>query len=196
MASYRGIHGVMLALEEFLKRRLPDELKTGSVNARVELFGSAGVAKNISGNVVGLYLHRVTVDPHGRNRHIAARGPDGSIPRPQLPVDLHFLLIAAGSSATIETNLLGWAMVELANEVQLDLARLAETDSAWGAQELVTILPEEMSTEDLMRIWDVFEANYTVTVPYVIRTVQLALEIPRSEGPAVKSRIFPTGVGP
>jgi len=125
MASYKGVNGVMTALEEFFKRRLPNELKQGSVNARVALLGSADVAKPITGNVLGIYLHRITVDPYGRNRFFPPRGLEDNSPRPELPVNLHFLLIAAGSSATIEANLLSWAMVELANETQLDVSQLS-----------------------------------------------------------------------
>jgi hypothetical protein len=184
----------MAALEDFFKRRLPDELRQGSVNARVTLLGSADVARPITGNTLGIYLHRLTVDPHGRNRFAPPRGAGEEGPRAELPVNLHFLLIAAASSASIEADLMGWAMVELANEAQLDISELGESDSAWSDRELVTVAPEEMSTEDLMRIWDVFEAKYTITVPYVIRSVRLLLNPQRTEGPAVLSRIYPAGV--
>ena len=65
MASYRGVNKVMTALEEFFKWRLPDELKQGSVNARVAPLGSADVA--ITGKGLGIYLQRITMDPYGRN---------------------------------------------------------------------------------------------------------------------------------
>ena len=73
MASYKGVNGVMVALEDFFKRRLPDELKQGTVNAKVKLLGSTDVSKPISSNTLGIYLHRVTIDPHGRSRFFAAR---------------------------------------------------------------------------------------------------------------------------
>jgi hypothetical protein len=50
-----------------------------------------------------------------------------------------------------------------------------------------------MSTEDLMRIWDVFESAYTSTVPFVARTVRLRLAQQRTEGPDVVTRVFPAG---
>jgi hypothetical protein len=186
------VNGALLALEEFFKVRLPDELRLGPVNARVELVGSAGMTRQLNGNVLGIYLHRITVDPHGRSRSFPPQGAE-TRGQPELPVNLHFLLIAAASSATIEADLMSWAMVELANEGQLDVSHIAETDAAWGERELLTITPEEMSTEDLMRIWDAFEPPYTSTVPYLARTVRLRLSRPRSEGPDVVSRVFPTG---
>lgn len=110
-----------------------------------------------------------------------------------MPVNLHFLLIANAKSATVEADLMSWAMLQLANESQLDVSQLRDSDSDWGEQELVTITPDEMSTEDLMRIWDVFKSPYTSTVPYIARTVRLRLNPPRSEGPAVVTRVFPGG---
>ena len=34
--------------------------------ARVELWGSQDITGTISGNVLGIYLHRIEIDPHGR----------------------------------------------------------------------------------------------------------------------------------
>lgn len=193
MASYKGVNGVMVALEDFFKQRLPDRLKGGSVNARPKLLGSADVARPIAPNTLGIYLHRVTIDPFGRNRVFPSVGADRKPPSAELPVNLQFLLIASASSASIEADLISWAMVELANEVQLDISSLGDGDADWGERDLVTVTPAEMSTEDLMRIWDVFEAKYTLTVPYEIRTVRLKLESRRTEGPPVTTRVFPMG---
>lgn len=194
MASYTAVNGVLLALENFFNSRMPSDLSGGPINGRVELLGSADIAKPISGNVLGIYLHRVTIDPHGRSRRFTSNGTDKSQPVAELPINLHFLLIASASSATIEANLLSWAMVELANESQLDISQLAENDNSWTQREVLTITPEEMTTEDLMRIWDVFEAQYTSTVPYCAKTVRLRLKEPVSVGPPVQTRIFPSGL--
>lgn len=193
MASYKGVNGALVALESFFKRRLPDELKQGTINARVTLLGSTDVAKPITGNTLGIYLHRMTIDPIGRSRRFTPNGIDNHESQAELPVNLHFLLIAAGSSATIEADLMSWAMVELANDGQLEVSHISEIDTGWGDREILTITPEEISTEDLMRIWDVFEAKYTSTVPYIARTIRLRLAAPRTEGPPIISRVFSGG---
>jgi len=193
MASYRGVTGVLLALEAFLTSRLPTELSSEPTNAIVRLLGSTDIANNLTGNLLGIYLHRMTIDPHGRQRTFAQRGGDLSAPQAELPVNLHFLLIANAGSATIEADLMSWAMVELANECQLDISQIQDIDDDWGQTEILNIMPDEMSTEDLMRIWDVFRSPYTSSVPYVARTVRLRLRQPRSEGPPVSTRIFPVG---
>lgn len=192
MASFKGVSAVMGALEEFFKGRLPPELKQGG-NASVKLLGSADIAKPINGNVLGIYLHRISVDAHGRNRYLPPKGSESHAPTPELPVNLHFLLLATGNSPNIEADLLSWGMMQLATQAQLDVAHLGEADSGWGERELVSISPEDLSTEDLMRIWEAFDAKYTVTTPYVARTVRLRLQPERTEGPEVVTRVFPTG---
>ncbi|WP_043739592.1 DUF4255 domain-containing protein [Thioalkalivibrio nitratireducens] len=194
MASYRGVKASLLALAEFLSRRLPSELRDDPVNGRVSLLGSADVATALTGNLLGIYLHRLVVDPHGRSRHFPQTGTGAGAPQAELPLNLHVLLIANGTSPEHEADLLTWAMLELATDCQLDVAHMVEIDDGWSERELLTVMPEEMSTEDLMRIWDVFEAKYTSTAPYVLRTVRLRLRPPRSEGPPVTTRVLPAGV--
>lgn len=193
MASYKGIQGALLSLEEFFGRRLPSELAGEPTNAKVKLLGSADIANKLTGNILGIYLHRLTIDPHGRTRQFAATASDSGARRPELPVNLHFLLIANAASSPIEADLMSWAMVEIANHSQLDISHIGAIDGDWGERETLNITPEEMSTEDLMRIWDVFESPYTCTVPYVARTVRLRLLTERIEGAPIVTRVFPTG---
>ncbi len=193
MASYKGVQGALLALEDFLKRRLPAELSAEPVSATASLLGSADIAKNLKGNLLGIYLHRITIDPHGRARSFSRQGTEQGGRQSELPVNLHFLLIANATSATVEADLMAWAMVELANHNRIDISHVQDIDDEWGQQETLTVSPDEMSTEDLMRIWDVFESSYTSTVPYVARTVRLRLNPQRSEGPGVVTRVFPGG---
>lgn len=195
MASYRAVNGVLLALESFFKARLPADLSAAPVNARIELLGSSDITDPLNGNVLGIYMHRMTVDAHGRSRFFAATGTErDAAPAPELPVNLHLLLIASATSASIEASLMAWAMFALANESQLDISHLAENDSQWTEREVLTVTPEEMPTEDLMRIWDAFQTPYASSVPYIVRTIRLRLDAQQTEGPAVLSRIFPTGI--
>lgn len=193
MASYKGVQGALIALEDFFKSRLPAELSAGPTNANVSLLGSYDIANKLSGNLLGIYLHRITIDDHGRARFFKPQGTDNSGPRPELPINLHFLLIANATSAAIEADLMSWAIVELANHSQLDISHVQDIDDEWGQSEVLNISPSDMSTEDLMRIWDVFESPYTSTMAYTARTVRLRLNPQRTEGPAVVTRVFPGG---
>jgi hypothetical protein len=196
MASFRGVHGAMLALESYLQAQLPAAWQQGTINARVTLLGSSDLARPLNGNLLGLYLHRITLDPYGRNRPLPPPVPapaSGGGIQAELPVNLHFLMIANGGSPGIEADLASWAMIALANQPHLDLSRLGDHDTDWTRQEQAAIAPADMTDEDLMRIWDRFEAAYTLTVPYVMRTVRLRLATEPVEGPDVSTRAIPVG---
>lgn len=199
MASYLGVRGAMRALEAHLRRRLPAGWRadanppTMNPPPRVEVLGSAALASSLNGNLLGLYAYRVVVDPLGRNRPLTVAGANGSVMHAELPVNLHLLVIANGTSAQNELDLLTWAMIELANHVHLDAADLDDADPQWGREESLAVLPMDLSNEDLMRLWDQFEADFTLAVPYEIRTVRLRLLPEGSEGPAVGTRAFPLG---
>jgi hypothetical protein len=45
-----------------------------------------------------------------------------------------------------------------------------------------------------LRLWGLFGMSFTNSVSYVVRTLRLRLSAPISQGPAVISRIFPTGI--
>ena len=90
MASYKGVQGVLTALEGFFKARLPGELSEGPTNARVILLGSSDIASKLTGNLLGIYLHRITIDDYGRTRFFKPQGAETGGPRPELPVNLHW----------------------------------------------------------------------------------------------------------
>jgi Pvc16 N-terminal domain len=195
VASYRAVNGVLLSLEYFFKSRMPNELKANGINATVKLLGGTAAVEPQSGNYIGLYLHRLAIDPHGRSRFFSPQGTEKDAgPAPELPVNLHLLLMASGTSASIEADLMAWAMTALANESRLDISQLSEYDNGWTVKESLTVTPEDMTTEDLMRIWNAIGMDFTISVPYVVRTLRLRLSAQQTEGPAVVSRVFPTGI--
>ncbi len=190
MASYAAVTGVMEALQRFFEARLDSFASDGDGAPTIRVMGSANFREQIAGNMLGIYLHRITIDPHGRQRAFAAIGPEAAGPRPELPVNLHFLLISTGSPF-VETSLMAWALIQLTQQATLDSAELGEAEGAdVTPAEVLTVTPEEMTTEDLMRIWDTLDAPYTTSVPIIVRTVRLALDADRSAGRPVRTRVF------
>ena len=192
MASYKAINGVMSGLLEYLQNRLPAELESGPINTKIELFSSEKLSGNIGNNVIGLYLYRVLVDSYGRNRYLQPGNP-AQAPQPELPVNLHFLLIVHGSTTKNEMDLLAWAMQQLSGAVMLDAGNLRNVDPHWGANETVQVTHEDLSTEDLFRIWEVLKADYTISIPYVAKTVRLLPDPVNESADVVKTRVFETG---
>lgn len=191
MASHVGILAVLNALRERLAIRLAARL---GGQPRVELLGSQSLsgAPTAGTDTLGLYLHRISVDPFSRNRHLPPL-PGRQMPRPELPVNLHMLLIAWCTHTEQEIEYLSTAMRVIGGGLTLDSGDLSLADPDWGADDSVQVLPEDMSTEDLMRLWDSLPGDYRLSAPYLIKTVRLAPDMDPIEGTPVKSLVFPLG---
>ncbi|MCP3849982.1 MAG: DUF4255 domain-containing protein [Gammaproteobacteria bacterium] len=190
MASYKAINGIMVALEDFLKSRLPEEIEV-DLSANIRLLNSKDLAVPLSGNFIGLYLYRVIADTQGRNRYLrSAQTP----PQPELPINLHFLLIVNGGTHQIEMDLLGWAMQQFSSAIMFDVGDLREADPLWGENETLQVSMEHLSTEDLFRIWEALKASYSVSIPYVIKTLRLLPEPLTTNGNPVTTQIYSSGL--
>lgn len=129
---------------------------------------------------ISLYLYRVSVNEHVRNKH-----PVGAPARPPpLPLDLHYLLSVWASSASVEQALLAWAMRHLHSFPVLDRSRLTPAEG-WRPDEVIHVAPEELTNEDLLRLWDTFEPRYRLSYSYVVRVVNIDPDQARDGVPVV-----------
>ena len=96
---------------------------------------------------------------------------------------LHFLMIAFADSAAAENSLMGWGFQQLAINPIIGSDRMSAQSLAlpgqalnWDDADDVQVATEELTREELMRIWDTLPLKYSLTVPYVVRGVRVALE--------------------
>lgn len=190
MASYRSITGVLTAFKDLLQLALTPDVDVGVANPQVVLLGSQTLgSKQPTGNALGLYLHRIALDPYGRNRYLSGQGNQTQLP--ELPVNLHILLIGWCQSVDAEIGLVGWAMQQIGAGLVLDVSHVGIADPSWRTDESVQIIPEEMSTEDLMRLWDSLPGDYRLSSPYIIKTLRMEQSPDLSNGPPVQSVLLP-----
>lgn len=190
MANYRSSLGTLNALREQLSLRLSALLGGKPV---VKLLGSQELATAPSTDALGIYLYRLAVDPFARNRYLAA--PEGrQTPRPELPVNLHVLIIGWSASTESEISYLSAAMQVIGSSMSLDISHLGLADASWGESDTLQIVPEEMSTEDLTRLWDSLPSGYRLCVPYIIKTIRLGPDREPAEAPRVKTIVHPMDV--
>ena len=64
-----------------------------------------------------------------------------------------------------------WALRQLHRHPVLDASWLTP-EAGWGREEVVQIVPSELPTEDLMRIWDALSPSYRLSVSWVARLVR------------------------
>ena len=193
MASYRGINGVLSALRDRFELGMQGDLDAALTTPSVAILGSTELAVAPTGNQLGLYLHRISVDPFGRNRYLQPTRSDQQ-PRPELAVNLHILLIAWTNSAENEGTLLGWGMQQVGSSLDLDISHLGIADNRWGESESLQMIPEEMNTEDLLRIWDGLPRDYILSAPYLVKTMRLEPVVIDQPGPPVRTIATPMGV--
>lgn len=193
LASHAGTLAVLQALKARLQARVGALLAT-PVTVNILGSGQLASAPAPTTNALAIYLHRISIDPVGRNRYLPpAEGRRGA--RPELPVNLHLLLIGWNTSTDLELSYLTAAMQVIGSTMVLGAADVGAADPGWGADETVQVLPEDMSTEDLMRLWDSLPGDYRLSAPYLIKTLRLAPDSDVPDGPLVRTLVFPAGTG-
>ena len=118
---------------------------------------------------LSIFLYRVEVDPITRPGWAAVGSVDG---RAHLPLDLHYLLTAWDEAPEFEHQILGSTMTCLETTPILS-GPLLHPSSSWLPNEAIQIGPEDLTTENLMRIFDSLEASYRTSLPYRARVVRL-----------------------
>ena len=175
MSNVFAIHSVGESLRTYLDHSYPAELRAvHPCEFRLVSSGELAAEAEIDGALT-LYLYRVTVNEHTRNTR---RVTDTSRETLPLSVDLHYLLTVWARSAFAEHTILAWAMRQLHQHPVLDRSSLSP-EAGWGPGESVQVIPAELSTEDVMRIWDALEPAYRLSASYIARVVRIdADEVP------------------
>ena len=171
MANVFGVHSVGSSIATFLRNTYPAEIGGRPLPAcDFDLVSAGQLAGELEeGNRITLFLYRVTVNEHSRqSAHLRGSGA-GVGP---LGLDLHYLMSAWGMTAQDEQVSLTWALRQLHQYPVLDASSLAP-DAGWGSDEVSQIVPSELATEDVMRIWDALTPSYRLSVSYVARLVRI-----------------------
>ena len=201
MANLRAIDSLIQSLARWLKntydtaRRmsnaggggqtfLPDfafEAVSSSELSREDFPNDAAVGADR----VSIYLYRVSIDPHLRTA--------GRLRMPEMhpvPLSLHLHLLFSLWSVTASNDhlVLAWLMRQLHLNPVLDAAAL-NADAAWGPDEVVHLIPSELSNEDMMRLWDALTPSYRLSVSYIARVVRIDPDQTDDIGPVVATRL-------
>jgi len=171
MANVFALHSVGSSIVTFLRNTYPAHIAGRDLPAcTFELISSGQMAGEIDeATRVTLYLYRITVNEHSRRTRRPTSPGDSFVP---LGLDLHYLLTAWAANPLHEQVTLAWAIRQLHQFPVLDASSLSP-EAAWASEEVIQIIPAELSTEDVMRIWDALDPSYRLSVSYVARLVRL-----------------------
>ncbi len=185
MANLQAIHSVGASLMTTLRNAYPEPLRTQHPCEFRLLSSGELAAGNDLGTTLSLFLYRVTINEHLRNTRRLNDPSDAAVP---LAVDLHYLLTVWADGAVAEHAILAWTMYHLHRYPVLDISALSP-EANWGPGDVIQLIPAELSTEDIMRIWDALEPAYRLSVSYIARVVHIDVEAPAGARPVVARRL-------
>jgi len=189
MANYHAVLSVGNSLVKSLKDAYVREVAEAERKFEISLLSSGEMnAANPPETVLSLYLYRVTQNEYLRNARQAGAAAGSDAP---LSLDLHYLLTVWANSPEDEHKMLGWAMRQLHRHPVLDSSSLNQ-DAEWGPGDVVQVIPAELSTEDVMRIWDALAPAYRLSVSYTARVVRIDAGAGDSPRPVVAKRLTVT----
>lgn len=200
MANFRAIEAVSEAVIHQLRSNMRPEDFSDQLNPEIDpqlqldfrVFTSRDFASSPITNGVSLFLYRIFAN--GVQRTPPGRvGPDGRPQQTQLPVEMHFLLTVWGGEASLQHALAGWMMRVMEDSSLLPASVLtAVAPGIFRNDETVELSLAELSTENLLRIYEVLMPNvYQLSVPYVARIIHIESSLPLQSvtGAEVQERV-------
>lgn len=182
MANIYSIYSVGDSIIQYLRNAYPQELRdVHPCEFRVLSSGELAESTEEFNTTLSIYLYRVTINEHVRNSRSSHLSTETNVP---LSVDLHFMLSFWADSAAAEQTICAWAMRQLHHHPIMDVSSLT-VDGGWETDDLVHIIPAELSNEDLMRIWDAIAPDYRLSVSYIARVVRIDPEVSDTGQPVV-----------
>ena len=188
MAKYPAIAVVGMALLNVLEDSCP---KPEFANAQFDLYQSSNFAAPMDEGI-SLYLYRVTINGALRNT-VSRLDSNGKRRRPPLPLDIHFMLTSWAKTAAKQQRLLGWAMHQIEDIAILPSGLLNSVGPEPGifrSDEMVEIICDPISMQDMFNIWENLKSKMQVSVTYVARMVMIESALQQAEAPPVQVRDF------
>jgi hypothetical protein len=193
MANHRAIAAVSEALSYLLQSQYdPADFDGNQLQFPVYVakdFSNKPIEAGVSIFLYRVYVNRVQRTPPGRI------DVSGRRTKPQLPVDLHFLITAWAKEASLQHAITGWMMRVLEDTPVLPAGLLNhKIPGVFHPDETAEIGVTDLTTEELFRIWEVIVSNaYQISIPYVVRGIKIESSLPLAQLDPVQERAFDLG---
>jgi hypothetical protein len=188
MASYRAIGAACEAIIRLLQQSW-QPARFDDAQLQFKVYSTKDFEDRTIASGVSLFLYRVAVSPVQRTS--PGKRKDGKLHRPQLPLELYFILTPWAQQASLEHEILGW-MLRTIEDTPILSAGVLNTllPDVFAPEETVEIVPGQLTNEEMFRVWDVLPGDYRISVPYLARTVRIdsELELPDPQ-PVIEKRL-------
>jgi hypothetical protein len=185
MSNHLAVATVTAALSNQLSRLLPDDLRQANVRSQKP------PTEPPSEPTITVFCYQVTVNGALRNRDAPTRSGTGTlITRPQVGLDLHYLLSFYGEETRLEPQrLLGAAVRALHQEPVLSGADITAATTQLpflngsdllSAQDRVRFTPTHLDIDDLYKLWSMLSGTpFALSLCYLASVVAIdGLETP------------------
>ncbi len=199
MSNFLAIATVTATLRQMLLPVIGNDVPGATIT--IQRPDETGDAPGLRAN---LYLYQVTPNAAWRNSDLPTRRSGGElVQRPQLALNLHYLLTFYGNEGNLEPQrLLGsvmrtlHAMPVLTRKMISDTITASKKDSNILADsdladqiELVRFTPLSLSTEELSKLWSVFfHTRYNLSIAYQGSVVLIESEVSTQSALPVRER--------
>jgi hypothetical protein len=173
---YRLSHSLLQILRG---RYASDPPVLPAVNFKIISTGELASANLVTPEpAVTLCLHGISSQSLLRNAQVGQEPPLG--------LELHYLLTIWSQDPEIEQTLIGWAAAELWDLPKLPA--LPPPGMVEGISEVTaSLIPEQLTPEDLARIWMASRHAYRLSYPFMMRLIQARIEQSPSDSNAPRN---------
>ncbi|HEU4620729.1 MAG TPA: DUF4255 domain-containing protein [Burkholderiaceae bacterium] len=180
MASVVALHSVTSGLAQFLSRAY-QLAPISQVSCKFTPVGTSEF-KKLDGQdtTCSIFVYRITHNEHLRNYRPVGR----VLP---LSVNLHLLFTIWADSALREQSLIAWLLRALHQQPVVDRSMLPST-AGFDVADHIQLLPEELSLDDMTKLWQTLAPPYRASLTYVARNVPIDVERNEDYPPVVATR--------
>jgi Pvc16 N-terminal domain len=144
-------------------------------------------------NQINLFLYQGITNASWRNQEIPQQIKSGETGFPPLPLNLHYLVTAYGQSNNDQIGhiLLGIAARALHDQTILSRAGIESALAASQLQnqvERVKITPHSLSSEEMSKLWMIFQTPYRLSLAYEVSVVLIESNRPTKTPSPVLTR--------
>ncbi len=172
MAGFAGLSAVGKSLERVLNYAFVADPPIVGMITRAALVRAADIAPlpTMPVPALSILLYRVDFTKSMRSA-LGPRAADEG--RSYLPLDLHYLMSPWADNAEHEHLIVGRTLQFLESLATLSGPTL-DASGAFDPQESVSVVMDELSTDDLMRTYEALKLEFRLTLPYLARVLVVA----------------------
>jgi hypothetical protein len=169
LSDFTAIRGVTRTLQMILRQHITEDSAPQLFGMEVDLRSPKEMREDtITG--ISLWLYRVS-----RNEHVMNQAPQrvaaDQIARNPLPMNLYYLITPFTNDPEDEQALLGRVLQTFSDHSTLRGSDLQ--DSLLGGVEELRVTLEQLTLEELTRIWNSLQEPYQLSVTYVVQLISI-----------------------